>query len=166
MIPLAGIGLILAFTDIASAAPPAYCALYAREQAKTVAAGKADGFFERALDQAYYKCLNLDEEPAFPEGSAYLDGDFDGSDALAADDTEVAASQESAGPADERTSAPLAEGDADIIEAAQNDAPQSSRSGLAPWSPKWKDWCEEHFPNSFNPETGMVLPLEGERSFC
>jgi hypothetical protein len=165
MVPLAGIGLMLTLTDTAPAAPPAYCALYAREFAKSTVGGRADGTFERTLDQAFYKCLNLDVEPAFPEGSAYLDGGIGETDALAADQTEVAGGGVGVGPTDD-TIAPVAEGDAEMVETAQNEAPPRSRSGLEPWSPKWQAWCEEHFPNSFNPKTGMVIPLEGGKSFC
>ena len=58
------------------AAPPAYCALYAREyaSAKIDSPVTTDDVaaLERLQDQAYFRCLNADNEPPFPETSAYF----------------------------------------------------------------------------------------------
>ena len=58
------------------AASPAYCALYAREFARLAAAAPVTPDTPDALlarqDQAYYRCLNLDEEPRLPSASAYF----------------------------------------------------------------------------------------------
>lgn len=161
---VAVIALVLLVTSGAHAAPPAYCALYAREQAKSVAAGRADGSFERTLDQAFYQCLNLDEKPPFPEGSAYVGDDLIEPELPVAEDTASIAA--AADPNDTTTMDSTAEGDTDFADAPEPATPQKSRSGLRAWSPEWKAWCEEHFPNSFDPETGTVLPFEGGRSFC
>src|ERR1700690_3595770 len=77
---LSGLGL-LATATAASAASPAYCALYAREYAaaevSTPIAGDAAAALQRVQDQAYYHCLNQDEAPAFPKTSAYFGADLD-----------------------------------------------------------------------------------------
>jgi hypothetical protein len=42
-----------------------------------------------------------------------------------------------------------------------------SGSGLPVGSPEWKAWCQEHFPNSFDPETGTIVPNStGVRTAC
>ena len=65
-----GIGMIAA--DAASAASPAYCALYSREYAiDSVQAAAAPGMLQSVQDQAYYRCLNMDEDPPLPQKSAY-----------------------------------------------------------------------------------------------
>src|SRR5690606_23976201 len=76
----AGCGVLLA-AGAASAASPGYCALYAREYAASKIsapiAGDAVGALQRVQDQSYYRCLNQDVEPAFPETSAYFGADVD-----------------------------------------------------------------------------------------
>jgi hypothetical protein len=60
-------------TVAASAASPAYCALYAREYAiDTVQPVAAIGLRQSVEDQAYYRCLNQDEDPPLPAASAYF----------------------------------------------------------------------------------------------
>jgi hypothetical protein len=40
-------------------------------------------------------------------------------------------------------------------------------SGFAMWSPEWKNWCAQHFPKSFDPKTGTIIPLNtGKRTLC
>src|SRR3977135_3647722 len=57
----------------ALAASPAYCALYSREYAvDTVQPTAASGMFQSIQDQAYYRCLNQDEDPPLPQKSAYF----------------------------------------------------------------------------------------------
>jgi hypothetical protein len=61
-------------TVTATAASPAYCALYAREYAiDTVQPAAALGLRQSVEDQAYYRCLNQDEDPPLPTASAYFD---------------------------------------------------------------------------------------------
>jgi hypothetical protein len=60
-------------TVAASAASPAYCALYAREYAiDAVQPAAAVGLRQSVEDQAYYRCLNQDEDPPLPTASAYF----------------------------------------------------------------------------------------------
>src|SRR5438477_4010175 len=60
----------------AQAAAPAYCALYAREYAKeTVQDVAAFGMRQSVEDQAYYRCLNQDDDPPLPRASAYFASD-------------------------------------------------------------------------------------------
>ena len=79
IMPLAGLGALAAMST-ADAAPPAYCALYAREYANqfSSAIGKPDGSEQRIQDEAYYRCLNQDENPAMPMTSAYSGTDVEG----------------------------------------------------------------------------------------
>ena len=69
LLPALGVMLL---ADAAHAAAPAYCALYAREYANqfTRAAGQPAGAEQRIQDEAYYKCLNMDQEPELPSTSA------------------------------------------------------------------------------------------------
>jgi hypothetical protein len=61
-------------TIAASAASPAYCALYAREYAiDTVQPAAAIGLRQSVEDQAYYRCLNQDDDPPLPTASAYFE---------------------------------------------------------------------------------------------
>ena len=59
------IAIVAVGTGTAFAASPAYCALYAREYATQFSDGS--GTNQRIQDQAYYRCLNLDEDPEFPD---------------------------------------------------------------------------------------------------
>ena len=149
------------------AASPEYCAFYAREYALQFSFGPDEAQTEREiLNQAYYRCLNQDEEPALPEHSAYSGSELDAGQGEA--------------PA-------VAEGDADYDEADEVDEPEAiaeaadepeptvtlvqretriSRSGLEAWTSAWRTWCQKHFPNSFDPETGYVTPYSDKRRFC
>jgi hypothetical protein len=34
-------------------------------------------------------------------------------------------------------------------------------------SAEWKNWCAQHFPKSFDPKTGTIIPLKtGKRTLC
>src|SRR5438105_174033 len=60
----------------AQAASPTYCALYGREYAiATVQPGAAPGMLQSVQNQAYYRCLNQDEDPPLPQTSAYFGKD-------------------------------------------------------------------------------------------
>ena len=73
IVPLAALAVLTAGTGAAMAAPPAYCALYAREYANqfAAAAGEKPGSEPKIQDEAYYRCLNMDQEPEMPATSAY-----------------------------------------------------------------------------------------------
>lgn len=135
-----------------SAASPQYCAFYAREYSRQFSLGTSEAQTEIEIEnQAYYRCLNQDEDPPLPEESAYS-GDNLGS-----------------------PSATVSQGDADDYGEVLSDPTatlavrqesRTTRSGLAPWSVEWVSWCRKHFPNSFDDATGFVLPFRGRRSFC
>lgn len=139
----AGAGLTIA-PAAALAAAPAYCALYAREygnakiQAPSTTADVAA--LERLQNQAYFRCLNADSEPAFPETSAYFG----------------ASMGEIAGD----TSGGIGEGDV-----SGNDVPVLDNV-TASWSQKKIDWCKAHYPNSFDLTTGMVVTYDGVKKLC
>lgn len=171
--PLAGFGLIaIAAAGAAHAAAPAYCALYAREYANqfTDAAGQPVGSEQRIQDEAYYRCLNQDEEPELPATSAYSGTGLDAG--AQGGPFEPLAVRSVAAPAAVAKDGPPAS-------AAPRDAPSKSQqasntppkrsyygSGLAPWTPEWKAWCQAHFPNSFDEKTGTILPYNGPRTVC
>jgi hypothetical protein len=70
-----GAMMVAGVASPALAASPAYCALYAREYAVArigaVTSDQSASASKRVEDQAYFRCLNLDEEPEFPSSSAY-----------------------------------------------------------------------------------------------
>lgn len=73
IVPLAVLGALATAGGSALAAPPAYCALYAREYANQFAeaAGEKPDSEPKIQDEAYYRCLNMDQEPQMPTTSAY-----------------------------------------------------------------------------------------------
>ena len=161
-----GIAFSLLAPAAASAASPAYCALYAREYTAQFATGSdsdpAAASEYRIQEQAYYQCLNMDIEPAFPETSVYAGEGFD--DIIGG----------MGGPLEG-----VAEGDASaedpIVEAPPEPKPAvtqtawrsgSRGSGLEAWTPEWEAWCKSHFPNSFDPNDGTVKPFDEPRRFC
>ncbi|CAN5205725.1 hypothetical protein BH10PSE9_BH10PSE9_07110 [soil metagenome] len=169
---LAGLGLLLAIAGAARAAAPAYCALYAREYANqfTAAAGQPAGAERRIQDEAYYKCLNMDQEPELPSTSAYSGTDLDATakgGPLEDLPTNSVAATEAQGDADMDETTPLTPSPA---KPKVNTPPKRKYygSGLAAWSPEWKSWCQAHFPNSFDEKTGTILPSNGggKRVFC
>ena len=166
---LAGIGLatIAVSTGIgeALAASPAYCALYAREYAQQFIepATPPSGATQQVQDQAYYRCLNLDENPEFPTSSAYFGADADD---LIAGGLLTAVSQGDVSAGDLDTAAPPAE-----VNAAQTASATTTRrrpgrgSGFDPWTPEWVTWCEDHY-RSFDPDTGYVKTYSGVHKLC
>ena len=159
MLPLAGLGLV-ALSTAAEAASPAYCALYAREYAnQMVQEGAAPGITVSVQDQAYYRCLNRDEEPAMPTASAYFGADVSGAPALLGTISEGDVSLDDEEPA---VSAPRPAATASATQTAVG-----SRSRRVPWTPEWVAWCSSHFPNSFDLKTGTVIPYQSNRrEFC
>lgn len=164
------IGLACAFlgTETASAASPAYCALYAREYTAQFTTGSdadtAVASEYRILDQAYYQCLNMDVEPAFPETSVYygvalndiLEGLIAPVEGIAEGDAVADETIVEAEPAPQPKP-----------KATQTASRGSGRgSGFEAWTPEWAAWCKKHFPNSFNPEDGTIKPYDEARRFC
>jgi len=161
VLPLAGLGLAILANGAAQAASPAYCALYAREYAnQMVQEGAAPGMAVSVQDQAYYRCLNRDEEPAMPTASAYFGTDVTGTPALLGTISEGDISLEDEPPA-AASPAPAQ------TTTAADETSVGSRSRRVPWTPEWVAWCSSHFPNSFDLKTGTVIPYRSNRrEFC
>jgi hypothetical protein len=172
---LIGPGL-LAMEAPSLAASPGYCALYAREYAAarvgTPLPQDASSALQRLGDQAYYRCLNMDQEPEFPATSAYFGASEE--EILG----ETASATDVGGPLQDIGEGDAAVGDETAVNpdgspATPAPAPPKTRvanaapagSGLKPWSPKWTAWCKAHY-KSFNPTTGMVLTFSGEKRLC
>lgn len=178
--PLAVFCLAVLAAGSAGAASPDYCSVYAKEISKqTLSANKSNLSADRVHDRLYHKCLNMDEEPALP--AAYAETPLDGIGGSLADERSIDnRSMESI--VEEATSeSPTVDATAidesvvkrtAAIESKKATTPatrqgQWSGSGYAMWSPEWRSWCEEHFPNSFDPESGTVLPYDKtEREPC
>lgn len=169
---LAGIGLaaIAASTCIegALAASPAYCALYAREYALQFVepATPPAAATQHVQDQAYYRCLNLDENPEFPMTSAYFGADdedlLSGGVMLTVAEGDAAFDDE-ADATD--TSVPAAATTSTRTASAAKPRRKGRGSGLDPWTPEWIDWCEANY-RSFDPQTGYVKTHSGTRKLC
>lgn len=157
-----GLAISLLGSAAASAASPAYCALYAREYTAQFATGSdsdpAAASEYRIQEQAYYQCLNMDVEPAFPETSVYAgDGLLDILGGIG-------------GPYDGVAEGDTSSDDA-IVETPPEPKPAATQtarrgSGIEPWTPEWEAWCKAHFPNSFDPTDGTVKPFDEPRRFC
>jgi len=148
-LPLAGLALLTAMSSEAPAASPTYCAIYAKAFSQQQAMqGGEDGDMSEL--RAYHKCLNLDDEPAMPE-TAFSDPQEGG---IGGPFVEVG--QEEAGAPEQ------------VADATPRPAASGRRgSGLVAWSAEWREWCRSHYPKSFDPETGTVMPLDtGKRQFC
>ncbi len=160
IVPLAGFGLAMLIAGAAEAASPAYCALYAREYAnETVQPSAAPGMLQSVQDQAYYRCLNQDEDPQLPQTSAYFGTDV--GDPVALETTGAIGTDASPAPA----TSPAPAAASKPVSVAQRT--QHSRSGLTPWSKEWASWCSRHYPRSFDPKTGLVLPYKSNNwEFC
>jgi hypothetical protein len=159
MLPLAGLGFAILTGDVAIAASPAYCALYAREYASVmVQEGAAPDATVTVQDQAYYRCLNRDEDPAMPTASAYFGTNVTGEGADAIGEGDISGPTEAA-------SVPIPR-PAPAVTTASTESP-GRRSRQIPWTPEWVAWCTSHFPNSFDLKTGTVIPFKtNNREFC
>ncbi len=149
------------------AAPPAYCALYAREyaSAKIDSPVTTDDVaaLERLQDQAYFRCLNADIEPPFPETSAYFGasmGDIAGDTSGGIGEGDVSVDDEPL-PADVSTADTTAS--TTTADAAVAGGPGNA---TANWPQKKIAWCKAHYPHSFDTKTGMVITLDGVRKLC
>ncbi len=160
LVPLAGLGLAALTAGTASAASPAYCALYAREYAnQMVEVGAPARTAISIQDQAYYRCLNQDEDPALPTASAYFGTDVEDPAPVPS----LATISKDNASQDDAT--PVAEPKAPAPRTASK---LSRRSGtLVVWSPAWVAKCKRYYPNSFDPKTGTVLPYHASsRRMC
>jgi hypothetical protein len=170
------VGSIVAMmAESAAAASPDYCMVYAKETARQVIA-KDESELTRDLvyDRLYHKCLNMDEEPDLP--AAYAERPVKRGNIAADDDAAITSILEDA--AAETPTVDATAIDESVvkrtaaIESEKTSAParRTGRwrgSGYAMWSPQWRDWCAEHFPNSFDPQTGTILPYgKAEREPC
>jgi hypothetical protein len=166
----AAFGFVSLAASAASAASPAYCALYAREYAlDTVQPNAAAGMLQSVQDQAYYRCLNMDEDPPLPRKSAYFGTDVaKPSPAAAAIATAIVEDVKPTTP--KPTAAPKATPQRTVATAsASKPASSSSRrvSGLTAWTPEWEAHCARYFPKSWDPKTGTVLPYgTSKRQLC
>ena len=163
MVRLTGLGLAALASEPAAAASPAYCALYAREYAnQMVQEGAPAGMAVRVQDQAYDRCLNQDDDPALPTASAYFGADVDGQGGSLEpiSQGDISEGDEVAAPA---RSAPAAT----KVAASTQRTGRRRGSGLAAWTPEWAAWCAKHFPNSFDPQSGTIVPYKTyQRRFC
>jgi len=174
-----GVAAWMAAGSSALAASPAYCALYAREYAVArigpVSSDQSASASKRVEDQAYFRCLNLDDEPEFPATSAYsgasvedLDGGASGpfqdiaeGDTDTNDNADVGTTTASIAPL-----TPPATPLAPPAAAAYASGAKLKTTGLVAWSPGWLTWCKSHFPHSFDAKTGFVVPVGEPKRFC
>jgi hypothetical protein len=174
--PLAGLGLIVLTISSASAASPDYCAVYAKEFAKqAVSTNEGRLSSDHIHDRLYHKCLNMDEEPAMP--TAFAETRSDGVGRSLVDEEQSAASilEDAADEAPTVDATVIDEAVVKRTAAIEDDRPAAPvkrdgrwrGSGYAMWSPEWRNWCAEHFPNSFDPKTGTIVPHKtGKREPC
>lgn len=172
----AGFGLLAGASGSAIAASPDYCAVFAKQYAeKALAQNDGNLSPDRIHDRLYHKCLNMDEEPALP--TAYAEPQTDGLGTAAAGDDALEAlileEATSESPSidvtaiDEAVVKRTAAIEDDQRPAAPKRTGKWRGSGFATGSPEWRNWCAEHFPNSFDPNTGTILPYEtGVREPC
>lgn len=173
--------LLLAAASPASAASPAYCALYAREYAgarvgSPVTTEDASAL-QRVEDQAYYRCLNQDEAPQFPATSAYFGApleDITGEGTGAGGPfqaLQVAPRGKTSGQAGASTAAPQndSSGAGKTTEVAgilTPPAPLARKGGHGvQGSPEWVSWCKAHY-RSFDEASGYVLTFSGDKKMC
>lgn len=164
-----------------AAAQMNYCETWADRVAENAPAARMDGSDRKAIrDKAFYECLNMDEEPPLPGNALGLFIDPSGSPFKALDAPPVetppgaplATGAADGKPADEE---PVAQGDADegdivgSIETGQpvEDDGQGRGSGKPRGSQEWADFCARYYPNSFDRDTGTVVPVKlGRRVPC
>jgi hypothetical protein len=167
--PLAGLIALTCGVGAAWAASPAYCALYAKEFVKHAAVDSQGSVPPgRIHDRAYHRCLNMDDEPLLPTAYAEPGEDgYGGPFALVEGSYEPVAGEthgaDSPGAAVEEAAleppSPQPE--------AETQGGSRRGSGYAMWSREWRAWCSRHFPNSFDPRTGTMVPYEtGVRTIC
>jgi hypothetical protein len=166
--PLASLAVLTCGAGTAWAASPVYCALYAKEYVKQATVDSQGSIPpNRIYDRAYYKCLNMDDEPQLP--TAYADPGSEGSGGPFALVEKVYAPASGDAGAD-AVAKPATEDTAALEpEPAPVKAHESAGrgSGYAMWSREWRAWCSQHFPNSFDSKTGTIVPYKtGVRTIC
>jgi len=172
--PFFGLGLAGLAVGPAAAASPDYCAVYAKEIAKQMLSAEQDALGSgRVHDRLYHKCLNMDEEPAMPAAYAETgrdspDGARDaGSAASILEDATSETPTVDATAIDEAVVKRTAAIESDKTESSARRKGRWRGSGFVMWSPQWRNWCAEHFPNSFDPKTGTILPYDkADREPC
>jgi len=159
--PLAGFAFLALGAGLASAASPAYCALYAKEYARHAALeGQGSAPTDFVHDRAYHKCLNLDDEPALP--TAYTEAE-----AAAIGGPFVPIEEEGSADAASEAASTATPASAAATRTSSAGSGERGSSGLVRWSAEWKAWCKAHYPNSFDEATGTVIPLDtGKRRLC
>jgi hypothetical protein len=165
LLAVAAFGVATLTAGAASAAAPAYCALYAREYAiDTVQPQAAAGMLQSVQDQAYYRCLNQDEDPPLPQQSAYFGSDLNViSPDAPASDTNAA----SLPPPVPKLAPPAPPPTAKTVKTSVPTAAGYRPSGLTAWTPEWVAWCARNFPNSWDPKTGTILHYGSDtRELC
>jgi hypothetical protein len=166
----AALATIALCAGAASAASPTYCALYADEYVKH-ADGQSGVPSTYIHDRAYHKCLNLDDEPTFPTGKGDSTVDSIGGPIVVAATLRSYGADEVAVDEPTTEAPPIGE---TLVEKVENIEPNPTSdlrsrivTSLEKWSPEWRAWCKEHYPNSFDPESGTVVPVKtGIRTEC
>lgn len=164
--PLMGLAVLIFGGGAALAASPTYCALYAKEFVKH-ATGDSQGPVptDRTHDRAYHKCLNMDDEPVLPTAYFDADADADGVGGPFVADEGSIDSGTGDGDLGGGTMA-AAEPDPRPVK-LQKSSGKWRGVGLPAGSPELRAWCEEHYPNSYDPDTGTVVPYDtGVRTAC
>jgi hypothetical protein len=162
--PAFALAATVILADGADAASPGYCALYAREYAVArIASDAGDNALsarQRLEDQAFTRCLNLDVEPEFPATSVYY--------GASAEDVAGAVAEGDANPGDltpvDPTPAPKPQSKRQVVASNAPVPPAGiSRVDLKIGTDAWRNWCASHYPNSFDPTTGTVLPFDSQK---
>ncbi len=164
LVPVAALGLVVLTEEAASAASPAYCALYAREYANQMVQVDAPAKMTVSVqDQAYYRCLNQDEDPAMPKASAYFGADVADPGAPRA----VASIDQASTSTGNKAAAPAPKAAIRTASAVASGSRAHSGDNLVDGSPEWVAKCKKYYPNSFDPKTGTVLAYHsGSRTMC
>jgi hypothetical protein len=176
LVPLAGLGAIVLSVDSAAAASPDYCAVFAKEfAAQALSENEGNLSADLVHDRLYHKCLNMDEEPALPTAYAAPQSDGVGRSLVEDEQSTEAILEDATAEAPTVDATAIDEALVKRTAAMENDAKKTparregrwSGSGYAMWSSEWRDWCAEHFPNSFDPKTGTIMPYKtGKREPC
>ena len=176
VVPLVGLGLIVLSVGSAAAASPDYCAVFAKEfAAQALPENEGNLSADLVHDRLYHKCLNMDEDPALPTAYTAPRPDGVGRSLVEGGQSVESILEDATSEAPTVDATAIDEAMVKRTAAIENDAPnvQARRtgkwrgSGYAMGSPEWRDWCAEHFPNSFDPKTGTIMPYEtGKREPC
>ncbi len=166
---------------LAHAASMTYCAFYAQQRA--LVASPQDLTIQQPQtlrERAFYECVNMDDEPPLPvlgnvqsveatSELAFIDAMSQESGLLPIDAEPVKETEQTAKSEPIDTAGSVAALDTTETEAATTakDEPKPIVTGLKVGSPEWEAWCSKHYPNSFDPKTGTVLPKStGRRTKC